>query len=204
MATENLLPGPPFDPDIMASMLALPPTSDDLTTADIPAQREAVEQMLSARTAALLSDPSITHTEHTIPGPRGTGASSRPSARRCWCVRCWTTRTRACRRGSGRRDVSGAGGRTRSGGGACWTGARAADLAGLLEAFVDVSSTEVFMDDAVAYAGRLWECGVQAELHVWPGGPHGFHELAPAAKVSRAANEAQEAWVRRVLRPVGE
>lgn len=91
------------------------------------------------------------------------------------------------------------------GGADCYAApARAADLAGLPEAFVDVSSTEVFRDDAVAYVGRLLECGVQAELHVWPGGPHGFHGLAPAARVSRAANEPQEAWVRRVLRPVGE
>ncbi|SES27387.1 alpha/beta hydrolase fold, partial [Lentzea xinjiangensis] len=57
--------------------------------------------------------------------------------------------------------------------------ARAGDLSGLPPAFVDVGSAEVFRDEAVAYASRLWAAGVQAELHVWPGGFHIFDGAVP-------------------------
>jgi acetyl esterase/lipase len=76
---------------------------------------------------------------------------------------------------------------------------RVTDLGGLPEAFIDVGAAEVFRDEAVAYASRLWECGVQTELHVWPGAWHGFAELAPEARLSVRAREAREAWMRRVL-----
>jgi acetyl esterase/lipase len=76
---------------------------------------------------------------------------------------------------------------------------RAPDLRFLPEAFIDVGTAEVFRDEAVEYASRLWECGCQAELHVWPGAWHGFAELAPEARLSVMAKEARAAWVRRVL-----
>ncbi|WAZ26717.1 alpha/beta hydrolase [Streptomyces cinnabarinus] len=77
--------------------------------------------------------------------------------------------------------------------------ARAADLSGLPPAFIDVGSAEVFRDEDVAYASRLWAAGVQVELHVWAGGFHIFDGAAPAAALSRAALAAREAWVRRTL-----
>ncbi len=77
--------------------------------------------------------------------------------------------------------------------------ARATDLAGLPSAFIDVGSAEPFRDEAVLYASRLWESGVQAELHVWAGGPHGFEVLAPEADVSRQALEARFKWLQRTL-----
>jgi acetyl esterase/lipase len=77
--------------------------------------------------------------------------------------------------------------------------ARATDLSGLPETFLDVGSAEVFRDEVVAYASTLWRCGVQAELHVWPGGFHGFDLLAPEAKVSVSSIEARTAWLGRVL-----
>jgi len=46
---------------------------------------------------------------------------------------------------------------------------RAKDLSGLPQAFIDVGSCEPFRDEDVPYAAKLWECGVQCELHVWPG-----------------------------------
>lgn len=51
---------------------------------------------------------------------------------------------------------------------------RATDLTGFPPNFVDVRSCEVFRDEAVAFALQLWKSGVSAELHVWPGGFHGF------------------------------
>ncbi|GAA4810189.1 alpha/beta hydrolase [Streptomyces ziwulingensis] len=77
--------------------------------------------------------------------------------------------------------------------------ARAGDLAGLPPAFLDVGSAETFRDEVVAYASRIWRAGGVAELHVWPGGFHGFDALAPEAAVSRAARAARLDWLRRLL-----
>ncbi|SEF37182.1 Acetyl esterase/lipase [Amycolatopsis pretoriensis] len=77
--------------------------------------------------------------------------------------------------------------------------ARAADLSGLPPAFLDVGTAETFRDEVVAYASRLWQAGGEAELHVWPGGFHGFDSLAPEARLSRAARAARLTWLRRLL-----
>jgi acetyl esterase/lipase len=77
--------------------------------------------------------------------------------------------------------------------------ARAADLSGLPPAFIDVGSAETFRDEAVTYASRIWQAGGAAELHVWPGGFHGFTGMAPQAAISQAATAAQRDWVRRIL-----
>lgn len=77
--------------------------------------------------------------------------------------------------------------------------ARATDLSGLPPAFIDVGSAETFRDEDVAYATRLWRHGGEAELHVWPGGCHGFDLLAPEAAVSREAREARVRWLLRLL-----
>ena len=77
--------------------------------------------------------------------------------------------------------------------------ARATDLSGLPPAFIDVGSAETFRDEAVAYASRIWQAGGVAELHVWPGGFHGFELMAPQAAVSRAAAAAPLNWLHRVL-----
>ncbi|MEU4658929.1 alpha/beta hydrolase, partial [Streptomyces sp. NPDC023723] len=78
--------------------------------------------------------------------------------------------------------------------------ARARDLSGLPPAFLDVGSAETFRDETVAYAGRLWQAGGAAELHVWPGGCHGFDALVPNAALSHAARTTRPAWLRRLLR----
>jgi acetyl esterase/lipase len=77
--------------------------------------------------------------------------------------------------------------------------ARATDLSGLPPAFVDVGSAETFRDEDVAYATAIWQAGGQAELHVWPGGFHGFDLLAPTAAVSQDAKAARLRWLDRVL-----
>ncbi|WP_223587412.1 alpha/beta hydrolase [Microbacterium sp. OVT16B] len=77
--------------------------------------------------------------------------------------------------------------------------ARAADLAGLPPAFIDCGSAEVFRDEDVAYATRLWEAGVQAELHVWAGGFHAFEAFAPQSAVAQAMLAARDNWMNRLL-----
>lgn len=77
--------------------------------------------------------------------------------------------------------------------------ARAEDLSGLPPAFLDVGSAETFRDEVVAYASRIWQAGGVAELHVWPGGFHGFDGFAPQAALSQGARAAQLRWLRRLL-----
>ncbi|MEO9323491.1 alpha/beta hydrolase [Nocardioides sp. C4-1] len=77
--------------------------------------------------------------------------------------------------------------------------ARATDLGGLPPTFIDVGSAETFRDEDVAYASRIWQAGGQAELHVWPGGFHGFDVVAPHAAISQDAIAARAAWLRRQL-----
>ena len=78
--------------------------------------------------------------------------------------------------------------------------ARETDLSGLPPAFVDVGSAETFRDEAVDYASRIWRAGGVAELHVWPGGFHGFAGMAPQAALSQAATAASRDWLRRIFR----
>ncbi|MFE9436611.1 alpha/beta hydrolase [Streptomyces sp. NPDC006640] len=79
--------------------------------------------------------------------------------------------------------------------------ARATDLAGLPPAFLDVGSAETFRDEVVDYASRIWQAGGVAELHVWPGGFHGFDSFAPDTPLSRTARAARITWLRRLLAP---
>ncbi|MFF7454500.1 alpha/beta hydrolase [Kitasatospora sp. NPDC008115] len=77
--------------------------------------------------------------------------------------------------------------------------ARAADLAGLPAAYIEVGSAETFRDEAVAYADAIWRAGREAELHVWPGAFHGFDTFAPDAALSRDALGARLRRLRRTL-----
>jgi acetyl esterase/lipase len=77
--------------------------------------------------------------------------------------------------------------------------ARASDLSGLPPAFLEVGSAEIFRDETIDYASRIWAAGGEAELHVWAGAYHGFSGFSPDAVVSRAAVDARDSWWRRVL-----
>lgn len=76
--------------------------------------------------------------------------------------------------------------------------ARAEDLSGLPPTFIDVGSAETFRDEDVAFATRIWQAGGVAELHVWPGGFHGFR-MFPGAQLSKSAAETRTAWLRRIV-----
>jgi acetyl esterase/lipase len=79
--------------------------------------------------------------------------------------------------------------------------ARAVDLAGLPPAFVAVGGADLFRDESIAYASRLLEAGVPAELHVYPGAPHGFEVIVPSAEVSRRCGADITGALRRALHP---
>jgi acetyl esterase/lipase len=76
---------------------------------------------------------------------------------------------------------------------------RAQDLSGLPPAFIDVGSAETFRDEDVAFATRIWQAGGVAELHVWPGGFHGFDGMVPSATISQDAKAARVRWLHRLL-----
>ncbi|MBN9241136.1 MAG: alpha/beta hydrolase [Micrococcales bacterium 70-64] len=77
--------------------------------------------------------------------------------------------------------------------------ARAADVSGLAPAFVEAGSAELFRDEDVTYASRIWATGGQAELHIWGGGFHGFDMFAPDHELTRAALAARSSWLRRIF-----
>ncbi|KQX07769.1 MULTISPECIES: alpha/beta hydrolase [unclassified Leifsonia] len=77
--------------------------------------------------------------------------------------------------------------------------AYAASLDELPPTYIEVGSAEVFRDEDVAYASKIWAAGGSAELHVWPGAYHLFELLAPDAELSKAARHTRGEWVRRQL-----
>lgn len=77
--------------------------------------------------------------------------------------------------------------------------ARADDLSGLPSTYIDAGSAEVFRDEVVTYASQLWRDGIDAELHVWPGGTHGWEALMPDSPLARAATEVRTSWVNRLF-----
>ncbi|KQU95278.1 alpha/beta hydrolase [Devosia sp. Root105] len=77
--------------------------------------------------------------------------------------------------------------------------ALAADLGGLPPSFIDTGSAELFRDEDTAFASRIWAAGGEAELHVWPGGFHGFDALFPTARLSLIARQTRSAWLGRIL-----
>ncbi|RKR87826.1 acetyl esterase/lipase [Micromonospora pisi] len=79
--------------------------------------------------------------------------------------------------------------------------ALADDLSGLPTTYIDAGTAEVFRDEDVNYATRIWAAGGQAELHVWAGGFHGFDALYPQARVSAAARRTRGDWLDRILNP---
>ena len=78
--------------------------------------------------------------------------------------------------------------------------ARADDLTGLPPAFVIAGGADGFRDEDIEYALRLSRAGVQTELHVLPGAPHGV-QLAPGSSVTRRWSALIDDWVRRQLHP---
>ncbi len=54
---------------------------------------------------------------------------------------------------------------------------RLEDFTGLAPAYIEVGELDIFRDESVAYAQKLWAAGISCELHVHPGAPHG-HDWA--------------------------
>ncbi|GAA1272570.1 alpha/beta hydrolase [Sphaerisporangium rubeum] len=81
--------------------------------------------------------------------------------------------------------------------------ALADDLSGLPPTYIDAGTAELFRDEDVDYATRIWAAGGQADLHIWSGGFHAFDALFPQAALSTAARRTRNDWLSRVLTPSG-
>lgn len=79
--------------------------------------------------------------------------------------------------------------------------ARAADLAGLAPSLVIVGTADGFLDEDIAYASRLNEAGVQVDLRVYAGAPHGFDFFTPDAAIARQARRDVTEWMQGHLNP---
>ena len=80
--------------------------------------------------------------------------------------------------------------------------ARARELAGLPPAFIATGALDLFVEEDMEYARRLLRAGVPTELHVYPGGVHGFDVLADV-RLSRALRRDSLAALRLALHPGG-
>jgi len=76
--------------------------------------------------------------------------------------------------------------------------ARATDLSRLPPAYLEAGSAEVFRDEIVTYASRIWADGGQADLHVWSGGFHGFGTFEHTVLAQGAAGSLRN-WLDRIL-----
>ncbi len=77
--------------------------------------------------------------------------------------------------------------------------ARADDLSNLPPAYIELGSAELFRDESIEYANRIWAAGGQAELHVWSGGFHGYDMFCPDSQLTGDSLAARKSWFRRVL-----
>lgn len=73
------------------------------------------------------------------------------------------------------------------------------DVSRLPTTYIDAGSAEVFREESIDYATRIWAAGGQAELHVWAGGCHGFDALFPHARLSAVARRTRTEWLARIL-----
>ncbi|MGO9963411.1 MAG: alpha/beta hydrolase [Acidimicrobiales bacterium] len=65
--------------------------------------------------------------------------------------------------------------------------ARAEDLTGVPPTYLEVGQLDIFRDEVLDFGRRLSHAGVETELHLRPGVPHGFEALAPDTDVARRA-----------------
>jgi epsilon-lactone hydrolase len=74
-----------------------------------------------------------------------------------------------------------------------------ADLTGLPPLLVQVSDTEVLLDDSRRVIENARQAGVQAKLRIWPGLPHVGQFFATILPEGRAALREAAAFVRATL-----
>lgn len=77
--------------------------------------------------------------------------------------------------------------------------ARVENLAALPPAWIGVGSVDLFANEDLEYGRRLLLAGVSIELHLVPGGYHGFDLFAPQAPLTVAFTEGWNAALSRAF-----
>lgn len=77
--------------------------------------------------------------------------------------------------------------------------ARCEDLTRLPPTFISVGTLDAFCDEDIDYAKRLNHAGVDVELHVYAGAPHGFEGFAPGSRLAAQARHDLNGWLGRRL-----
>lgn len=78
--------------------------------------------------------------------------------------------------------------------------ARLDNFKGLAPAFVGVGSIDLFVNEDIEYARRLIDAGIGVDLHVVPGGFHGFDTM-PTATIGKAYRAALLSGLRLAFTP---
>ncbi|MFJ6000883.1 alpha/beta hydrolase [Arthrobacter sp. NPDC092385] len=65
--------------------------------------------------------------------------------------------------------------------------ARLQNFTGLASAFIEIGELDIFRDESIAYASRFYAAGISCELHVRPGGPHGYDRILREAPIGVGA-----------------
>lgn len=76
---------------------------------------------------------------------------------------------------------------------------RASDLKGLPSAYIAVGDLDLFLKEDLDYAARLNQAEVATEVHVYPGGYHGFNGFAPEADITKRFNADRDNALKRAL-----
>ena len=79
--------------------------------------------------------------------------------------------------------------------------ARVADMTGLPPTFIVVGALDLFLEESLEYARRLTRAGVPTELHVIPGGFHGFTVAGGEAPQVQACMRLRRDALARALAP---
>jgi len=77
--------------------------------------------------------------------------------------------------------------------------ARATDLAGLPQAYINVGTMDMFHDEDVAYAQALHQARVPVELHTYPGAFHASNKFCEGSDLSNRWTADEDAFLARVL-----
>jgi acetyl esterase/lipase len=74
--------------------------------------------------------------------------------------------------------------------------ARATNLGGLPATYIICGALDLFLEEDMDYARRLIRAGVQTELHIYPGAPHGFMFVEDAQVTRAFARDSMAAFAR--------
>lgn len=63
--------------------------------------------------------------------------------------------------------------------------ARVKSVEGLPPTYISVGGLDLFLDEDIAYAHRLYRAGIPTELHIYPGAYHSFDAFMPETAISK-------------------